>query len=221
MEREFWLERWRTGQIGWHQEDGHPFVERWWPQLEARAGVPRFRRAFVPLCGASPDMLWLRSRGTAVVGVDLAPHAPHMFFDDAGLVPAVNRVCLFERWSADEVELLVGDLFDVDADSIGTFDAVYDRAALFALPPAQRPRYAEKIATLCAPGTRVLLVSLDYDADASGPPFPVTAREIESLYRDAFSIAALESADVTAESPKLVARGATRVVETAFELVRR
>lgn len=221
MEREFWLERWRTGQTGWHQDDGHAFLPRWWPVLEARAGVPRFRRAFVPLCGASPDMLWLRARGTAVVGVDLSPLALRTFFEDAGLAAAVNRVCLFERWSADDVELLAGDFFDVDAESIGTFDAVYDRAALIALPAPLRARYAARIAALAAPGTRMLLVGLDYDAHASGPPFPVPDAEIDALYRDAFSIALLGTADVTAESPKLRERGASRVFETAFELVRR
>lgn len=221
MQPDFWLERWRTGQIGWHQQAGHAFLPRWWPGLEAHAGVARFRRVFVPLCGASPDMLWLRARGTAVVGVDMSPLALRTFFEDAGLEPAVNRVCLFERWSADAVELLAGDFFDVDADSIGTFDAVYDRAALIALPPALRPRYAERIATLAAPGTRILLVGLEHDAAASGPPFAVPAAEIAALYDDAFAIAPLGAEDVTAESHKLRERGATRVVETAFELVRR
>lgn len=221
MDREFWLERWRTGQTGWHQQAGHPFLPRWWPELEARAGVARFRRTFVPLCGASPDMLWLRTRGTAVVGVDLSPLALRAFFEDADLVPAADRVCLFERWTADDVELLAGDVFDVDAAAIGAFDSVYDRAALIAMPPAQRPRYAERIAALTPPGTRMLLVALEYDAPASGPPFPVTGAEIASLYGDRFTIAALGVEDATADSPKLRERGASRVLETAFELVRR
>lgn len=221
MEREFWLERWRTGQTGWHQADGHPFLPRWWPEMEARAGVARFRRAFVPLCGASPDMLWLRARGTAVVGVDLSSLALQAFFAAADLTPAVNRVCLFERWAADDVDLIAGDVFDVDAESLGAFDAVYDRAALVAMAPAQRERYAERIAALAAPGTRMLLIALEYDAPAAGPPFPVPTREVEALYRDAFSIARLDTVDATADSPRLRDRGATRVVETAFELVRR
>lgn len=221
MQRDFWLHRWQAGQTGWHQDDGHPFLERWWSELEKRARVSRFRRAFVPLCGASPDMLALRARGTDVVGVDLSPLALRTFFEDAGLEPSVNRVCLFERWSADGIELLAGDFFDVDAESIGDFDAVYDRAALVALPPDLRVRYAQRLAALSHAGTRVLLVSLEYDAPASGPPFPVAAPEIKALFGSAFTVASLESADFTAESPKLRERGATRVTEVAYELVRR
>lgn len=221
MDPQFWLERWHSGNTGWHQREGHPFLRRWWPELEAHAGVPHFRRAFVPLCGASPDMLWLRARGTAIVGVDLAPLALRTFFADAALEPVVNRVCLFERWSANDIELLAGDVFDVDAESLGTFDAIYDRAALVALPSASRPRYAERLAALSRAGTRMLLVSLEHDAPASGPPFAVPATEIEALCRDAFAIAPLDRQDVTADSPGLRERGATRVLETAFELVRR
>lgn len=221
MEREFWLERWRTGQIGWHQDDGHPFLPRWWSRLETDAGVARFRRAFVPLCGASPDMLWLRERGTAVVGIDLSPLALRTFFEDAGLVPAVDRVCLFERWSADEIELLAGDFFDVDAASLGGFDSIYDRAALIALPAALRPRYVQRVAALADPGTRLLLVALEHDAAPTGPPFSVPASEIDALYRDAFTVEPLGDEDVTAESVRLRERGARRVVETAFHLVRR
>lgn len=221
MEREFWLERWRSGNTGWHQHEGHPFLPRWWPELEARAGVQRFRRAFVPLCGASPDMLWLRARGTAVVGVDLAPLALRTFFADADLEPVVNRVCLFERWSADDIELLAGDVLEVDEESLGTFDAIYDRAALVALPTALRARYAERLASLSRTGTRMLLVSLEHDAPASGPPFAVPAAEIDALYRDSFTIVSLDGEDVTADSQKLRERGAKRVLETAFELVRR
>ncbi len=60
MQPEFWHERWRSGQIGFHQSA----VE---PQLEAAIGRARSsasgRRVFVPLCGKSLDLLWLRDRG--------------------------------------------------------------------------------------------------------------------------------------------------------------
>jgi thiopurine S-methyltransferase len=78
VEPEFWHQRWRTGQIGFHQSSPHPFLERWWPTLD----VPRGGRVYVPLCGKSLDMVWLAVRGHAVVGSELSPIAVAEFFGE-------------------------------------------------------------------------------------------------------------------------------------------
>jgi thiopurine S-methyltransferase len=210
----------------------HPFLERhgaWLlgAQSAADAGASatppaRAPRVFVPLCGASLDMRWLREHGAEVVGVDVSELAFRRFFDAVGLEPRVDRTCLFERWSAGGYELLVGDVFDADGAVLGTFDAVYDRAALFALPAEARRRYASRIAELCRPGTRLLQVALEYDQSRmAGPPFAVTAVEIEGLYGAAFAIEPLERLDVLAANDRLRERGLDSLVETAYTLVRR
>lgn len=219
MERDFWLERWRTGATGWHQADAHPFLAKhgeWLLGGAARA------RVFVPLCGASLDMLWLRRASAAVVGIDLAADAFRRFYDGAGLEPTIDRTCLFERWHADDVELLAGDFFDADATVLGTFGAVYDRAALFALPPAMRERYAAHMAALCAPGTRVLQVTFDYrQSEMNGPPFAVTGDELQRLYGDAFTLERAERVDVLDANANMRARGVTALHEEAWRFVRR
>lgn len=220
MERDFWLERWRTGSTGWHQSDVHPFLARHGEWLVR--GEPTVTRVFVPLCGASRDMLWLRRAGASVVGIDLAPEAFRRFYDDAGLEPRVDRTCLFERWHADDIELLAGDFFDADAAVLGAFGAVYDRAALFALPPAMRERYAQHMAELCRPGTRLLQITFDYDQrEMIGPPFAVDGAELHRLYDWAFSIQRVERVDVLADNANMRGRGVTALQEEAWQLVRR
>ena len=59
MDHEFWLERWRTNQIGFHQAEFNARLVHHWPSL----GVPKGARVFVPLCGKSRDMLWLAGAG--------------------------------------------------------------------------------------------------------------------------------------------------------------
>lgn len=223
MDREFWLERWRTGTTGWHQAETHPFLLRHGGWLlgagQARARPPR---VFVPLCGASLDMLWLRRQGAAVVGIDLAASAFRRFYDDAALDPVVDRTSPFERWSAGGIELLAGDFFDADETVLGAFDAVYDRAALFALPPDLRERYARTMAGLCGPGTRVLQVTFEYaQHEMSGPPFAVWPDELHRLYAAAFELECADRLDVLAANDGMRGRGLTALHECAWRMTRR
>ena len=45
MERDFWLQRWKEGQIGFHRDQVMPLLESHWPSLRLPAGS----RVLVPL----------------------------------------------------------------------------------------------------------------------------------------------------------------------------
>ncbi|MDX5377684.1 MAG: thiopurine S-methyltransferase, partial [Halomonas sp.] len=82
--------------------------------------------------------------------------------------------------------------FHIDqAAEIGAF---YDRAALIALPPATRQRYAFHLAQLLLPGCRGLLVSLTRTLgdEAAGPPYHVSAEEVRELFAPNFQVTHLE-----------------------------
>ena len=69
MESTFWHERWALKQIAFHQNEIHPFLRAFWP--EVRAASPD-SAVFVPLCGKTRDIWWLLESGYRVVGVELS-----------------------------------------------------------------------------------------------------------------------------------------------------
>src|SRR5580658_463442 len=126
MEPEFWHERWRTGQIGFHQSAVDRNLRRHWPMLNLGRG----RRVFVPLCGKSLDMLWLRDQGHCVVGVELSATAVEAFLMENG-IPARRRVQSgFDIFEAPNIQLFRGDFFALTQALLGDAGAVYDRAGL-------------------------------------------------------------------------------------------
>jgi len=206
VDRDFWIDRWQRNEIGFHQSTVHAALERWWGTL----GVPRDAGVLVPLAGKSLDMAWLRAQGHRVVGVELSEIAVRDFFASQQLQPQVTPVpastqapapggagaSSLARWSAGGYELLCGDFFAMDAAITGEFAAVYDRAALIALPPDLRRRYAAKLRELCRPGTRMLLETLEYDqACRKGPPFAVPADEVQALHGEGWTIELLDRAE--------------------------
>src|SRR5690348_1553708 len=127
MENEFWLNRWKTDQIGWHQTD----VE---PQLTAHFSHLKPTHVFVPFCGKSLDLKWLASQGHQVVGVELSKKACLSFFVENNIAYQVISRDRFARYSGGGVTLLNGDFFDLHKEDLPAIGAVYDRAALIALP---------------------------------------------------------------------------------------
>jgi len=227
MTPEFWHQRWQRGEIGWHSEDINRHLAEHWPALD----VPATGRVLVPLCGKSLDMLWLAGRGHRVLGIELSPIAVAAFFAENGLHAQVQDLAPepFVRWSVDELELLVGDFFDLSPrllqDAGGGIDAIYDRASLIALPPALRPAYAAHLASLLrgAGGTAApivsLLITLDHDPSRmQGPPFAVSETEVRALFGADFRIEAVADFDALAESPGFRARGLDWLREHVYRL---
>ena len=218
MHHDFWHERWQTGQIGFHQATVHPLLERWWPVL----GVPVGARVYVPLCGKSLDMTWLAGNGHRVVGSELSPIAVRDYFVSQGLEPARTTGGRLTRYAAGPYEILEGDALTLGPEILGAIDAVYDRAALVALPPEMRVAYAASMSQLVPPGKPTLLVSFEYPQEMrGGPPFSVDAAEVQLLYEADFVVEELERVDVLAENPKFAELGIPALHETAYRITRR
>ena len=129
MDHEFWKQRWRTRQIGFHQSSPHPFLGRWWPSLGVEAGS----RVYVPLCGKSLDMVWLAVRGYTAVGTELSAIAVEEFFGEQRVPVELQAHGPFQRHVAGPFEMLQGDAFALTPELLGPVQAAYDRAALVAL----------------------------------------------------------------------------------------
>ncbi len=209
MERSFWKGRWDAGQIGFHEGAPNRFLVRFGDRL-AKGSV------FVPLAGKTFDVDHLLAEGHAVTAVELIEAAVTAFFEERKLEPKITREAAREVHELEDLTFIRGDVFDVR----GSFDAVWDRAALIALPPDVRIRYAAHLATLVRPGGTMLLVTLEHDA-GSGPPFEVTPDEVHSHYDEAFAIDELASEDVMAENPNIAQKGASRIHERVWLLTKR
>ena len=217
LHHDFWHERWRTGQIGFHQQSVHPLLERWWPKL----GVPAGAHVYVPLCGKSLDMVWLADRGYAIVGSELSRIAIDDFFASQSLSSSVTQAGEFVRHAAGAYELLEGDALALTPDITGPLEAFYDRAALVALPPQLRGPYVDSLAALTPRGARGLLVSFEYPQEMKGgPPFSVETEEVLRRCDGRFVVRELERLDILAQSPKFAEFGIPALHEVAYALER-
>ena len=195
MEHQFWHEKWETGDTPFHEDDFHPFLNRHWPSL----GVAPGSKVFVPLCGKSRDMLWLLEQGYEVLGAELSELAAQSFFDENGLAVQRSEAGSFVRYRSERAQILCGDFFSLTPALLDGVAAVYDRAALIALSPELRARYAAKMKTLLPVDTRLLLITITcQNGQISGPPFRVFNEEVRSLYGPWCDVELLEeaSADV-------------------------
>jgi len=217
MQPDFWLERWRTGQIGFHQSSVDRSLRRYWPRLGVGAGA----RVFAPLCGKSLDLLWLRDQALEVLGVELAAAAVESFFLENGLAARRRVEGSFDVYEVPRLRLLRGDFFALTPAILGRVDAAYDRAALISWAPALRDGYVAQLAQLITPGTPMLLVTLEYpQSQMSGPPFAVPGEEVSRLFARAFEIRELARQDILAHEARLRAKGVTALSEVCYQLVR-
>lgn len=215
MEHNFWLDRWNAQEIGFHQTEFEPALDRYWSRLDASPGT----RVFVPLCGKSLDMVWLAQHGYEVVGAELSERAVDDFFSERGVIPEVRREGDFVVKSSGPYEIWCGDFFALPQSAIEGAGAVYDRAALIALPADMQRRYAEKMKSLVPAAAPIMLITLDYDQrQMAGPPFATSPQVVDSLYSDHYERVELVSKDVLDGNPRFKQRGLTALTGAVFLL---
>lgn len=215
MQPEFWHKKWESNQIGFHLPEVNPYLQRHWPQL----AIPAPTRVLVPLCGKSLDLLWLAGRGHQVLGIELSEKAIEDFFSEHQVTPHVSAKGPFKVYRADSIELWCGDFFALTADDVADCAALYDRAALIALPAPMRERYAAHLQQILPHGVQGLLITLDYDqAQMPGPPFAVSDDEVQRLLGEVWQVQVLEEQDVLAESVRFLQAGVTRLEERVYRV---
>lgn len=215
MQREFWLERWRRNEIGFHQPGFNTHLQEYWKQLR----VPPQGPVFVPLCGKSRDMLWLRAQGHPVVGVEISALALKDFFSENNLTPQLSQHPPFDHSRVDGIDLLCGDFFELAASDLAAIAGVYDRASLIAMPLPLRERYVAKLVEILPASAEMLLVTMEYpQGQMQGPPFSVTEEEVRELYARYYQVEVLYTKDILAENPRFRERGLTHLLEKVYRL---
>lgn len=215
MEADFWHQRWRDNQIGFHLDEVNPLLRMYWPMLDLQKGA----RVLVPLCGKSRDLGWLAAQGYHVVGVELSPLAVEAFFKEHGLTAEKKSQGHVDGHYVQGVEIWCGDFFEMHRSHIGHVDAIYDRAALIALPLPMRERYVEHLLALTGRVPQ-LLVTLDYPPEQmEGPPFPVTTQEVALRYGDQYhAIHPHVCHDILGNDKRYAEKGLSRLSECVYLL---
>ncbi|HEX3395922.1 MAG TPA: thiopurine S-methyltransferase [Steroidobacteraceae bacterium] len=218
MQPDFWLNRWRTAQIGFHQASVDRRLQAYWATLKLSPSS----RVFVPLCGKSLDLLWLRDQGHEVIGVELSPLAVESFCMEHGIPARRRPLADFDVYEADGLTLFCGDFFKLTKPLLGAVSAVYDRAAQISWTPALQQPYVEHLTGLTNAGTQTLLIAVEYPQEQmSGPPFPLVRDTIDKLYTRHYSIEELGRHEILELEPRLRARGLTELREVCYRLTRR
>ena len=192
MEASFWHQKWENNAIGFHQHIPNPLLVKYFNTLSLDKGD----RLFLPLCGKTLDIAWLLERGYRVAGVELSELAIEQLFSSLDVEPKITEIGTLKHYGINNLDIFAGDIFQVSRKILGDVDAVYDRAALVALPETMRLRYAAHLMKISGHAQQ-LLVTFEYDQNAmNGPPFSVIDDEVHTHYQNSYNVSLLEQAEV-------------------------
>ncbi len=170
MHSSYWHQRWQEQRIGFHLDTINPYLSKYWPKLK----VPKNSRVFVPLCGKSMDLCYFPQQGLKVLGNELSTLALQDFYTEQQL-NASKTVISDENsatgqtpmtlWHSDDIDIICGDFFALKKEQLSDIKAVYDRAALVALPSEMRKNYVQKMLEILPEKISMLLLTLDYNEE--------------------------------------------------------
>ena len=189
MQHEFWHQKWQKNEIGFHLNQPHPLLVKYMGCLN----ISPNSRIFIPLCGKSLDIHWLLTQGYHVVGIDLSPIAIHDLISTLGLSFTEMQSGNLSHFHHPQIDLFVGDFFELTIEQLGQIDAIYDRAALVALPEQMRSQYNQHLIHIGGHASQ-LLISFEYDQSImAGPPFSISTQQLQDYYSSEYDIQPLDS----------------------------
>ena len=192
MQTSFWHNKWKKNEIGFHLLETNPLLVEHFSALKLKHDS----RIFLPLCGKTLDIAWLVSQGYQVVGAELSAIAIEDLFHCLNLTPVVTEKNGMTRYSARNIDIFVGDIFDVTPTLLGKVDAVYDRAALVALPDEIRKNYSAHLMRLTNQAPQ-LLICFEYDQSLhAGPPFSIGVNALKQYYEASYNLTLLATKKV-------------------------
>lgn len=192
MDADFWIRRWENNEIVFHEGRPNTLLVAYFKTLNLEEGS----RVFLPLCGKTMDIAWLLSRGHQVVGAELSQIAVEQLFIDLGVEPKITKRGEVAHYSAPNIDMFLGDIFELSGDLLGPVNAIYDRAAMVALPETMRTRYTRHLQEITGTA-RQLLITFEYDQSLmEGPPFSLDSDAINRHYQDVYNITLLDSIPV-------------------------
>lgn len=202
MKANYWHQKWATGDIGFHEAQANGLLIENIHHLNLARGS----RLFLPLCGKTRDIHWLLNKGFQIAGAELSETAIRDLFADLKLTPTIKQDGTLQYYAADNIDIFVGDIFNLSQEKLGAVDAIYDRAALVALPDTMRQAYTEHLIKLCQ-GVAQLIITFEYEQQQmQGPPFSIGTSLIKQYYQQRYFIERLSKRSSVSLKVKVVAQ---------------
>ena len=192
MDEHFWHEKWASKNIAFHAASPNSLLVEYFNHLRLASGT----RVFVPLCGKTLDIAWLLQQGCRVVGAELSAIAVDELFSELDLTPQCSEIGELTHYHAENLDIFVGNIFELNSHTLGPVDAIYDRAALVALPEDLRASYAGLLPAITKSPPQLLITYEYAQGDMAGPPFSISDDELLQHYAGAHQLQLLSSKPV-------------------------
>ena len=96
MEHEFWHNKWKANEIGFHKDETNAFLKGNLQSLDLNPGAT----ILVPLCGKTLDIAYLLSSGHKVVAAELNESAIIQLFENMEVTPKVTDLGSLKQYQA-------------------------------------------------------------------------------------------------------------------------
>jgi thiopurine S-methyltransferase len=215
-----WQDKWEQGQIGFHQSEINSDLVNYMSRYLEISEKNDFH-IFVPLCGKTSDMLWLKERSKHIYGVELSPLALLQFSEENKLGLEKDLTPTIPSFKNHEYTLYQGDYFNLTKDHLPKLTHVYDRASIIALPQSIRKKYAEHLSEVIA-APYIFLITIDYDQEkVQGPPYSVPQNEIYSYYSKDYNIQIEDEVAITDGLPPRFSEQNVTIKKTVYFMTRK
>ena len=177
-----WSGAWGRGQTPWVNKDSEKFLVRSWRQLR-RLGLQPKQRVLVPLCGASPSIRFFLLRKFDVTGVEYVPGAITALIKHDFPTKKLKKSKIKSgiSYSIRHLEIIQQDFFKFSARN--HFHFIYDRAALVAIRPKLRIKYAKILTNSLTPGGLIFLVTYTrVGGRVRGAPYQISRKQLLKLF---------------------------------------
>ncbi|XP_065676793.1 probable thiopurine S-methyltransferase [Hydra vulgaris] len=188
---EYWCNRWVNGNTGWVLPGVNPFFKSYFTVL---TGGQNFfeKRVLVPLCGKTPDLLWLCEQGLSVTGIEFADMPIIDFFKEMGLSYKFNEENGYKMYVCAEKDITIyqGDFFLMNVDILGGhFDFCWDINSLSAMIPDEQQIYVDKLVSFLSSDAHIILNCFEYDVALRGgnPPHVIFRNRLEKMFGSSFN----------------------------------
>ncbi len=154
----FWDTRFAAEKMPW---DCHGVPDK----LKTYLSRTKPGRALIPGCGSAYEVAAFRTAGWSVTAIDFSPVAVERAKSILGPLGEL---------------VMCGDFFQHLLNG-SSFDVVYERTFLCALPPKLWPDYAARMRQLIRPGGKLVGFFL-YGEESEPPPYPLTTAQADELF---------------------------------------